>query len=159
MTLALVGRVQVPLRIVRLKPCATCGELATPDRGPGEWLVVQNTGSTRINLGGVRVCRWVPGPREAGTWEIILTLDGALSPSEEIAVHTGHGFDEQRTLLVDILAADRHVFARRDHYLWNTSGGDVVAIVRRGSLVDQAVTVGNRRPAVLERKGDELVGA
>ena len=145
-----------PLRIVRLRPRAT-GDRAQPSprAGPGEWVSVENASSTPIDLAGIYLCRLLGDSPEQ--WEVIAELGGEIPPGEAVAVHTGWGFDERHTRVADVLAAEHHLFAKREAYVWETKGGEVVALWKESDCLDYAVTEPSPVSAVLERSADRLV--
>lgn len=153
------------LKTIRLKPNPSGKDRtrrggATAAQLGGEWVDIQNMGSTTVDLTGVTLYHIAySGVTDNGTWQKVTTFSGSLGPGKVIRVHAGSG---PLSVLhaIDQQGADFHLFTKRDAYVWNNDRGDCSALWQAGekSYVDKACYSPNPPEGIiLVRSGDRLV--
>jgi len=97
-----------------------------------EWVDIRNTGSSPVNLDGVKLYHIAFANGQPSHWEAIMSFTGTLGASEVVRIHGGHG-PESALNSEDRSAATYHLFTKRDQYVWNNAEGDTSRITEPAS--------------------------
>jgi hypothetical protein len=155
------------LQTIRLKPNPSGKDRtrrggATAAQLGGEWVDIQNMGSTAVDLTGVKLYHIAySGAVDNGRWEEVMSFKGSLGAGQVIRVHAGNG-SLSALHAVDKQGADYHLFIGRDAYVWNNDRGDCSALWQAGENdpFDKACYDANPPEGViLTRVGSKLVVA
>lgn len=125
------------LKSVRLKPNPSGKDRtrrggATAAQLGGEWVDIQNTGASAVDLAGIKLYHIAySGATDNGRWEEVMSFKGSLGAGKVIRVHAGSG-PLSVLHVVDQQGADHHLFTSRDLYVWNNDRGDCAALWQVG---------------------------
>jgi len=88
----------------------------------GEWVDIQNNGSSPVDLTNVELYHWAYKLPKNG-WEMIMKFTGSLPVGEIMRVHSSGKIPIEQLALIDKQGADYHLFSGSG-YVWNNDKED-----------------------------------
>ena len=151
------------LKIVRAKPNPAgkdrLGAFTPHAQLAGEWIDIQNTSSSSLNIGGLQVYNiayTLTGPQ----WrEVTQFPNFTLPPTSILRLHSGGTLNNNQMHPVDISGANYHFFTGKN-YVWNNNKPDQPTLFNPQSKVNVDQTSYNApvtEGKILNRNGTALV--
>jgi hypothetical protein len=114
------------LRIIKAKPNPLgkdrIGNLSPQRQLAGEWVDIQNNGSSPIDLTNIKLYHWAYRLPKDG-WELIMKFSGSLPAGEIMRIHSSGKIPLEQMAIIDQQGADYHLFSGSG-YVWNNDKED-----------------------------------
>lgn len=138
---------------------------ATPAQLGAEWVDVNNTGRSPVDLTGIDLYHLAYGqPGTKPEWQKVTSLPAnwSLPAGNVLRVHSGQKRDLSVLRPEDLNGADFHSFTGRDSYAWNNAEGDTAGLwkaVSKTWLDSASYDPYPPEGVILVRSGNKLVPA